>query len=292
MVSDPFHPALLKSLTYRRWLISLAFALLPVQAKAQNPPPLLLANILSDDVDVSRYLVSEKYDGVRALWDGKTLHFRSGGAIPAPGWFTKKLPAFTLDGELWLGRGQFDALSGILRTSEPRDEEWRRVLYLIFELPDAPGTFAERAAKIQSIVHEAHNPQLRAVEQFRVVDRAALQRKLDEVVKYGGEGLMLHRAAAPYTTGRSDELLKLKPLLDAEATVVGHVGGKGKYEGMLGSLEVETPDGKRFRIGTGFTDAVRKNPPPVGSVITYNYRGFTHKGTPRFASFKRIREAF
>ena len=290
MTPAPFRAAILDWIGYS--LISLALALLSAQANAQSPPPLLLANILGNDVDVPRYLVSEKYDGVRALWDGKTLRFRSGGTIPAPLWFTKKLPARALDGELWLARGKFDELSGILRTAEARYEDWQRVLYLIFELPNEPGTFAERAATIQSIVRDAHNPQLRAVEQFRVSDRAALQRKLNEVIRNGGEGLMLHRAAAPYTTGRSDELLKLKPLLDTEAMVVGHISGKGKYEGMLGSLEVESPEGKRFRIGTGFTDAVRKNPPPVGSVITYTYRGLTNKGTPRFASFKRIREAF
>ena len=255
-------------------------------------PSLILAKILADDVDVSRYLVSEKFDGVRAFWDGKILRFRSGAVVPAPVWFLNKLPKQSLDGELWLGRGRFDELSGMLRSSEAHDDDWRQVIYLIFELPNAPGTFAERAAKIQAIVRETRNPQLRAVEQFHVADRAALQRKLDAMIKSGGEGLMLHRAAAPYTTGRSDELLKLKPLLDTEAKVVGYIPGKGKYEGMLGSLEVETPEGKRFRLGTGFTDALRANPPAIGSIVTYTYRGLTNKGTPRFASFKRVRAAF
>lgn len=47
-------------------------------------------------------------------------------------------------------------------------------------------------------------PWLQAVEQFRVADRPALQAKLDEVVASGGEGLMLHRADAPYLTGRNE----------------------------------------------------------------------------------------
>ena len=97
-----------------------------------------------------------------------------------------------------------------------------------------------------------------AVEQFRVADRAVLKRKLDEVVRGGGEGLMLHLADAPYVTGRSDVLLKLKPLQDTEAVVIEHVPGKGKYQGMLGALRVQMPDGKKFLIGTGFTDAARQ----------------------------------
>ena len=179
-----------------------------------------------------------------------------------------------------------------MRKTEPVDEEWRQIKYQIFELPGAAGSFEERYRLIRAIVKQADWPQLVAVEQFRVNDRAALKRQLDAVVKAGGEGLMLHRADAPYVTGRSDVLLKLKPLDDTEAIVIEHVPGKGKYEGMLGALRVEAPDGKRFTIGTGFTDAVRQNPPPVGTAITYTYRGLTGTGVPRFASYLRVREKF
>jgi len=172
------------------------------------------------------------------------------------------------------------------------DAEWRQIRYLVFELPQAPGSFAERARRILEIVAATAWPQLVAVDQFRVTDRAELQRKLEEVLRQGGEGLMLHLAEAPYLTGRSDVLLKLKPLLDTEAVVVAHLSGKGKYAGLLGALRVEMPDGKRFTIGTGFTDAVRKNPPPVGALITYTYRGLTKQGLPRHASFLRVREEF
>lgn len=101
---------------------------------------------------------------------------------------------------------------------------------------------------------------------------------------------MLHRADAAWQTGRSDVLLKMKPQHDTEAVVVAHVPGKGKYEGMLGALVVETPEGRRFRLGTGFSDAQRKAPPPVGSTVTYRYRDVTANGVPRFASFLRVRE--
>ncbi|MFN0110217.1 MAG: DNA ligase, partial [Blastocatellia bacterium] len=197
-----------------------------------------------------------------------------------------------LDGELWIARGQFEKLSGAVRKTTPVDDEWRQIKYMIFELPDAPGTFAERYEQIKRIVAAANFPQLVAVEQFRLPDNAALRRKLAEVVGAGGEGLMLHRADAPYITGRNDALLKLKPLDDAEATVIGYVPGKGKYTGKMGALRVEMADGKRFQIGTGFTDAVRANPPAVGTLITFTYRGLTKNGLPRFASYLRVREKF
>lgn len=252
----------------------------------------LLAQVARADIDPKPYLISEKYDGVRGLWDGQTLRTRAGNVIAAPPWFTAGLPKQALDGELWIARGQFEKLSGVVRKAAPVDEAWRQVKYMVFELPNAPGTFAQRHQQIQRIVAQANNAQLVAVEQFRLADNAALKRKLDEVVRAGGEGLMLHRADAPYVTGRSDALLKLKLHQDAEAKVIGHVAGKGKYAGKLGALQMETPDGKRFQIGTGFTDAVRASPPPIGAQVTYTYRGLTKNGIPRFASYLRVCDSF
>lgn len=252
-------------------------------------PAMLLAKELGPTVDSAQYLVSEKYDGVRAQWDGKRLRFRSGNDVHAPPWFVAKLPAQALDGELWLARGRFEALTAIVRKAEPVDAEWKQVHYMLFELPGATGTFAERAERIETIVADANWAQLVAVKQFRVADRAELQRKLNEVVRGGGEGLMLHLADAAYETGRSDVLLKLKPLQDAEAVVIGYLPGKGKHEGRTGALRVRTSEGVVFSIGTGLSDALRTHPPPIGATITYTYRGFTTKGLPRFASYLRVR---
>lgn len=264
----------------------------PVSSSSLSPPSILLANVLGKNIDVTKYLVSEKYDGVRAIWDGKVLKFRSGRVVNAPAWFIAKLPPESLDGELWLARERFEVLSGIVRKAEPLDAEWRQIRYMVFELPGGAGSFAERALRIQKIVEQAQFSQLVAVTQTPIASRAALQQQFDEIVRNGAEGLMLHLASAPYITGRSDVLLKLKPLLDTEATVIEHVPGRGKYQGMMGALRVEMLDGRRFNIGTGFTDSVRKNPPPVGTVITYTYPSLTKTGLPRFASYLRVRETF
>jgi DNA ligase 1 len=273
----------------RTLLLGLALALtaLPLWA---GPPEILLANVYRDGIDVSQYLVSEKFDGVRAIWDGRQLVFRSGKPIQAPRWFLDGLPAQPLDGELWLGRGQFERLSGIVRRELPVDDEWRQLRYMIFELPGGEGSFRERAGRIEQLVAQAGVPWVAAVRQELVIDRESLQAKLDAVLKAGGEGLMLHRADAPYESGRSDTLLKLKPWLDAEAVVVGYLPGKGKYVGQLGALRLRLPDGRQFNLGTGFTDEQRRNPPPVGTIVTYRYRELTSNGLPRFASFVRNRD--
>lgn len=272
--------------------MALASGLPAALAAGPEAPPLLLAEVFRGDVALADYWVSEKLDGARALWDGQSLRFRSGRPVPAPAWFVAGLPPEPLDGELWIGRGRFAELSGTVRRQQPREDEWRQVRFMVFEQPGGAGSFTERVERLQAIVARAGVPWLQVVEQFRVADRAALQARLDAVVAAGGEGLMLHRADAPYLTGRSDALLKLKPRLDAEATVLAHLPGRGRLAGMMGALLVETPAGVRFQLGTGFTDAERREPPPVGAQVTYVYRELTRAGVPRFASYWRRREAF
>lgn len=235
------------------------------------------------------WLVSEKLDGVRAHWDGRTLRFRSGRPVPAPDGFLAQLPRTPLEGELWLGRGRFDELSGLVRRASPDDEAWRHVRYMLFELPGAPGPFTERARELEALAQRVGWPQLQVVPQRRVANRDGLGPWLEEVVRGGGEGLMLHRADAPYRVGRSADVVKLKPQQDEDAVVIGHLPGRGRHAGRLGALRVRRADGSVFDLGTGLVDAQRADPPPLGSTVTYTFRGRTPNGLPRFASFLRVR---
>lgn len=255
-----------------------------------SAPALLLANQFSANIDVRQYLVSEKLDGVRAYWDGHVLRFRSGRPIHAPAWFTAALPAHALDGELWMGRRQFERLSAAVRRQVPDDAEWRQITYHLYELPQGEGDFATRLTTLQQLQTQTQVAWLQVLPQTRVANQAALQQQLNEIVKAGGEGLMLHRADAIWQSGRSDVLLKLKPHFDDEAVVIAHEAGQGKYRGQLGALLVRTKEGRELRLGTGLSDQLRKNPPAIGSTVTFRYRDTTNTGLPKFASFLRVRE--
>lgn len=275
----------------RRQLLSAALALGASHGAlwARAPLPLVLAQQAPEGLDPAGYLVSEKYDGVRGYWDGRQLWFRSGLPVAAPAWFTAALPPVALDGELWMARGRFEALVGAVRRAQPQDAEWRQLRFMVFERPGAEGPFAERAASLQALLGAQRGGPAQAVLQEPVASRAALQKRLDAVVAAGGEGLVLHRADAPFVSGRSAAVLKLKPLHDAEAEVIGHVEGRGRLQGRLGALRVRTVDGMVFLIGTGLSDALRDDPPPVGAWVTYTHRGLTERGVPRFASYLRMR---
>jgi DNA ligase-1 len=252
-------------------------------------PAVQLANVYRGDIDLAAYWVSEKYDGVRGYWDGQRLLTRNGRVIAAPAWFTAGWPATPMDGELWAGRGRFVQAQGTVAREQPDDEAWRAMRYMVFDLPAHLGPFDERLPALQQVVDAINRPWVQAVEQRRTSDRKTLQRWLDHTVAQGGEGLMLRRGASRYQADRNDDLLKLKPHDDAEAVVVAHRPGQGKHAGRLGALLVQMPNGARFRLGTGFSDAERDAPPPVGSTVTYRHHGWHPSGLPRFASFLRVR---
>lgn len=267
-----------------------AFALFAAANAYAEPPELALAGVYEEGVALDDYWVSEKLDGVRAYWDGERFWSRGGNEYRAPDWFTMGFPDVPMDGELWMGRGRFAELSGAVRRLEPVDPSWRQIRFMVFDLPTLNQPFSERIAAMKALLQPSPSPYLAMVAQRRATDHEQLMSALDTLVSEGGEGLMLRRGGSLHSAGRSDDLLKVKRYDDAEAVVVAHLAGSGKYEGMLGSVRVRREDdGRQFHIGTGFSDEQRENPPPVGATITYKYYGFTSTGLPRFASFLRIR---
>ncbi len=270
------------------WLGLVALGL-PGHSGAGDAPALMLANVYRPGVPLRDYWLSEKYDGLRGYWNGRQLLTRGGEVVAAPAWFTAGWPAEPMDGELWVGRGRFEEALSTVRTQTPMDDAWRRVRFMVFDLPAHPGRFTERIQDYQALVRQINLPWVQAVGQERVVSHTELMARLDRLVRDGGEGLMLHRGGSLYRAERNDDLLKVKTHEDAEARVLQHLPGQGRHMGRMGALLVETPEGIRFRLGTGFTDAQRDHPPVVGEWVTYRFRGVNESGVPRFASFVRLR---
>lgn len=256
--------------------------------------PVQLAQIYEAQ-DIKNYLVSKKFDGFRAIWKNKQLTTRNGNPINAPHWFIAELPDVWLDGELWYALGEFEFVASTVTKIVPEDAQWRRITYRVFDAPNYCEPFATRVKHYTALLAGANIPHVKAVEQLILSNNNALVNMLNTYTAKGGEGLMLHKSDALFANGRSGNLLKLKKYMDAEATVMQHLAGKGKYERVMGSLLVshinETGNQVVFKIGTGFSDAQRANPPKVGESVTFAYHGYTKRGIPRFASFMRVRDA-
>ncbi len=255
-----------------------------------KPPQIQLANVYHQEIDVQNYLVSEKLDGIRAYFDGEKFISRQGKIISAPKWFSKNFPNQVLDGELWIERNSFELVSSIVRQQVANDADWQKIHFMIFDLPKSAAVFEQRFVEMKKLVAATNSKHLQVIEQFRISSHQALMGKLASVVDGGGEGLMLHRVDSLYQSGRNDDLLKLKTFEDEEAVVIAHIMGSGKYQQILGALLVENSDKIRFKIGSGFSEEQRKNPPKIGSKITYKFFGRTKNNVPRFAVFMRVRD--
>ncbi len=259
------------------------------EASGKVGPPLLLAERWDNAQDLSGWWMSEKLDGVRAYWDGRSLISRLGNPFHAPDWFLAGLPEEPLDGELWIGRKAFQKTVGVVRRQD-RSDHWKEVTFVVFDAPSAAGPFEERLAFVRDHVASRRPAHARALDHEICEGLDHLKGQLARVEALGGEGLMLRRPGSAYEVGRSLTLLKVKSFRDDEARVVGHQAGAGRHKGRLGALQVELADGTRFAVGTGFADREREAPPGVGSVITFRYQELSDGGVPRFPSYVGVRD--
>lgn len=269
--------------------------------------------MLAEDFDPKRinpagWLLSEKLNGIRAIWNGRNLISRRGNAISAPDWFTTGFPPNAqLDGELWLGRGKhLGTLNSIL--SDPRDSRWKSVSYMVFDVPDPKlGPIERRLEFLIRLVQKLGIEHVKYVPHTRCTGKAMLDQIFLLLAKEGAEGLMMVRPGSVYSFTRTTNLLKLKVFQQAEAEVTGYEPGKkGKaFEHLTGALwcltletqtnrpELYPKAGIKFKVGSGLdvTGKVsRTNPPPVGSIITYQFSELTESGKPFQATFQCIRK--
>ena len=260
------------------------FSIVPVYAREP-----MLPKVYSDKVDIRGWLMSEKLDGVRGYWDGQQLFSKNGYLFHPPLEFTRDLPAFPLEGELWGGRGTFGHTAATIKHQQP-DKGWLQLEFAIFDVPAAPSGFVQRIQLAREWFDKHPSIYAFVIPQIIVSDQEHLQRELQRIEALGGEGLIVRKPDALYTAGRSIEILKVKSYQDDEATVIAQLPGKGRNAGRLGSLLVELKSGKQFKLGSGFSDEERNNPPPIGAVITFKFYGKYPSGIPKFPSFLRVRE--
>jgi len=272
-------------------------------------------------VDPKGWLVSEKFDGYRACYDHDKKHFfsRQNKPFNAPQWFLDAMPPKLVDGELWIGRNMFQEM-GTVRKKVPIDEEWLQVRFQVYDMPEESGTFLERLKELIRIVKITKSDWLLKRESYPypfnkidcpivvakqtvVKSDSHLETLYQDIIKNGGEGVMLKDPESPYEGKRSNYLLKYKPNFDAEAIIIDYKPGQGKYSSMLGGfickqlinhdtyMSIDEDEDHDFSI-SGMDDAIRgsyKSSHPVGTIISYEHSGKTDKGKPRFARYTRVR---
>lgn len=283
-----------------------------------------VAEIPEEDYPV---LVSEKFDGMFAMWDGGVtrgtpkhevpfancrkdkkefistgLWSKYGNVIHAPDWFLDTLPSCGIAMELWAGHGKFQQVMSACKKHIPVDSEWEGITYIGLGRPDLnhvlrPGYIdyqgdflITHAIKFPTYWKDSVKQPYELLQQlcWHPQDVSSMLAELPPEA----EGLVIRswdKSPQYDTSGSWPHAYKLKGKIDGSAKVIGHTAGRGKHEGLLGALEVMLPCGKRFFIGGGFTDFERANPPPIGSWIDFCYRELSQDGVPKEARFLRER---
>lgn len=233
------------------------------------------------------FVYSEKLDGVRAFWDGKNLYSKGGKLLTPPSFFTQNFPPFAIEGELWSKRGDFENIVSILKSTKKK-EKWRELKFYIFEVPNQQGGILKRLEVLEAYLASQPAPFISIIPQLQLNTLQALQDALSAITQAGGEGVVVREKDAPYYTGRNKKAMKLKLYEDRECKITSYVQGKGKFENLVGSIICLDGD-VEFKIGSGMSEDFRKNPPKVGTIITYKYFGLNKNKLPKFPVFLRIR---
>ncbi len=232
--------------------------------------------------------MSEKLDGIRGFWDGEKLISRGGVILNPPKSWTANFPNFAIDGELWTKRADFGGVSSIVRRKKP-DSRWQKVSFNIFEVPNQKGGILQRLKVLQDYLQQHPSKTIRIIQQIPVKSKQQLNDFLNEIISKKGEGIVVRNPKTLYQTGRLSSALKIKKYQDEECTVLEILSGKGKYSNKMGALKCQTKTGKILKIGSGFTDQQRQNPPIIGSEITFKYYGLTNNKKYKHPVFLKIK---
>ena len=277
------------------------------------------------------WYISEKYDGIRAIWDGEKFISRGQKVFTyVPDYFIELMPpGIALDGEMWISRNNFKEVSristlkiGSSKSKKQIDDIWKgtndnnSVKYMVYDLPNSSQPFEIRMKLLEQIINDRKQVwydilenvdtcPIKFTKQSKTENMAQLVNTYKELTSKGEEGVMLRAPNSPYETKRSKYLLKYKIKDDAEAIVRGYTMGTGKYKGLLGSLDCELildqkPSGVMFNIGTGLTDKDRTEYNnsksslyiPIGSIVSFSYMELSEDSVPRHPVYRGIRDDF
>ena len=157
--------------------------------------------------DIAGWWLSEKFDGVRAIWTGRELLSRNGNRINAPEWFIAQLPAIALDGELWMWRGQFRRCLSCIRRGQTSDL-WKDMRYIVFDAPKAAGPFESRISIADDAITGC--AVARIANQTQAQNRTHMESICTSLMRDGAEGVMLRQPGSAYDHFRSNAMLKYK----------------------------------------------------------------------------------
>lgn len=235
------------------------------------------------------WLMSEKFQGVRACWDPsqRMMRTRTGNRIQIPQDWHSALPSIPLDGEIMALSGGQDATTGLIQKRAAMPEEWVRLNVRFFVF----GTFGsenpeQRNQQYQQAIAHCEAARLPAVPAWVVPVKHTLCTSIShfeafkqEILDRGGEGVMLLAPKGEYPQGRTRSLLKSK----GEDTDVFVVKSEviGKRTGQVMSVECYRNTDPTIVCRAALHKPVPEGTFEQGQRIEVKYLGVSRYGVPR-----------
>lgn len=257
---------------------------------------LLLANKWDKKLDVTGWLMSEKYDGVRCFWNGNELYSRSGSIIKTPKFFTRNFPRSPLDGELHLGRNNYEECAQIIANGEKDHSGWLQMSFIVLDAPAMNLLFRQRLSMLERVFTEGNNPTFMKLNKHRCVkDNSHVMEELARIESIGGEGVMLKNPSSLYEGRRTWAMLKVKSYLDEEAQILRKVFfkmNKPTEKRRVKALIMKKENGIEFRLRNGLNSEKNKNSFEIGNTVTYKFKGYDQQNIPKFPVYQRMRAEY
>lgn len=232
-------------------------------------------------VEGKRFALTTKIDGGRiiALKENGQVSFytRAGqryeGLVDLEKDMTELLPdGICLDGEITLldnkGIPSKEAYKQAMKITR-KDGEKHGVKMLVFDFMSAeqfrnqycPSDWSARRTTVEAIFGCAKQP-LKYFELLPVLycgtDISMITKFLDEAIANDQEGVMINICDAKYEFKRTNSLLKVKKMNTLDLEIIGFEEGEGRLSGTLGAILVRYKDGNIVKVGSGFSDELRK----------------------------------
>ena len=239
-------------------------------------------NHLEQLISNTNYAAQEKLDGMRAIIhickDGLRIFSRSAGVddptrplektSSLPHLAEMKFPQLVgtiLDAEILAPGIDVASISGAIHSKQSGTTNGL-VKVFVFDVLRFIGedlsskTLQQRISVLEILKVQIHSPYIVFLPwAFRVRDKRKLY---DDVLKRGGEGIMLKRLDAEYMQGGrpTKNWFKAKKSATFDCVIVGFTKGLGKYNNRIGAIRFgQYQNGKVIELGqaSGMTDADR-----------------------------------
>jgi DNA ligase-1 len=231
-------------------------------------------------VEGKEFVITTKIDGGRIIAikeNGQVSFFtRAGqkyeGLVDLERELLEKFPDnVCLDGEITLinnvGIPSKEAYKQTMKITR-KDGEKHGIKMLVFDWMPATDfnrqkcdiPYSRRCSEIESLFANIDSTTYFEVLPFLYhgTDTSKIIEFLDKAIAEKEEGIMINIWDAPYEFKRTNSLLKVKKMSTVDLEIVGYEEGSGRLSGTLGAVLVRYKEGNIVKVGSGFSDELRR----------------------------------